>query len=59
MKDWKMGVTLKPIVFGELGTETPKVLKMIGGIRNHWKNQNHPDRSIAKIGQNTEKSPGD
>ena len=28
-------------------------------LRNKWTSRNHPDYSIIKIGQNTEKSPGD
>ena len=30
-----------------------------GGIGNQRKNRDYPDYSIAEIGQNTQKSPGD
>ena len=33
--------------------------KGTGRLRNKKTNKHHPDHSIAKIGQNTEKSPGD
>ena len=33
--------------------------KKPGGFRNQRKNRDHTDHSIAKIGRNTEKSPGD
>ena len=42
-------------------SELRKVLqdKKTGGIENPRKKRDHLDHSIAKIGQNTEKSPGD
>ena len=36
-----------------------KAEEEIGQNGNRWNNWNHPDYSIAKIGMNTEKSPGD
>ena len=41
-----------PIVVGVLGTGT-------GGLENKGKSGYHLNYSIAEIGQNTEKSPGD
>ena len=43
---------MKVTVIGILGTVT-------GGFGNKRKSGDHPNYSIIKIGQNTEKSPGD
>ena len=32
--------------------------KGTGELENNWKIRQHPDQGINKIGQNTEKSPG-
>ena len=47
-----MKVTIVSIVVGALGTGT-------GRLGNKWTSIDHPNYSIIKIGQNTEKSPGD
>ena len=36
-----------------------RIGKGTGRLRNERTGENHPDYSIIKIGQNTEKSPGD
>ena len=36
-----------------------RIGKKIGGLGNKWASRDHPDYSIIKIGQNTEKGPGD
>ena len=36
----------------------PQMLKASGGIGNRRTSGNHPDYSIVKIGQNSEKGPG-
>ena len=51
-----MKVTVIPIVLGALG-KIPKGL--VKGLGNKRTSGNHPDYSIMKIGQNTEKSSGD
>ena len=52
-----MKVRVIPIVIGTLGTiPKAKGLKESG---NNRISGNHPDFCIIKIGQNTEKSPGD
>ena len=53
-----MGVTLILIIIGALGTVPKGLEKRLRGIGNQRKNQYHPDYSIAEIGQNTEKCPG-
>ena len=63
-----MWVTVIPIVIGALGT-VPKGLEMrleeleirkeTRRIRNQKKSEDHPDSSIVKISQNTQKSTGD
>ena len=47
-----MIVTMIPIVIGALGT-------IANGLSNGLRDLDHPDYSIIKTGQNTEKSPGD
>ena len=54
-KLWNMKMTMIPIVFCALGT----IPKRTGGHGNKRTSRNHPDYCIAKIDQNTEKSPGD
>ena len=53
-----MKVTGIPIVICALET-TPKNCKRTGRLWNNWTSGDHPDDSIIKICQNTEKSPGD
>ena len=48
------------IVNGAIGTRSPKVLVRELGTVGKWRtNRDHPHFSIVKIGQNTEKGPGD
>ena len=42
-----------------LGTVTKGLVQGTGGFRHKNTCGNHPNYSIIKIGQNTEKSPGD
>ena len=51
-----MEPTLILIVIGTLGTVNRELVQ---GLRNKKTSENHPNDSIIKIGQNTEKSPGD
>ena len=53
---WNMRVT---VVGGALGTITNCIGKGTGTLENKRSSRDHPDYSIIKIGQNTEKSPGD
>ena len=61
LKNWKMLVTVIPIVVGVLGTENElqRIRKRIGRVGNRWKNGDHSDDSLGEISQNTEKIPGD
>ena len=54
-KLWNMQVTIIPIVIGAFGTVT----KGTGGLGNWRTSGDHPNDSIIKNGQNTEKSHGD
>ena len=45
--------------FGRLERPQKSLGKKTGGIGNQRENGDHPNHSIVKIGQNTEKSPGD
>ena len=54
-KQWNTKMT----VFGSLGTIPKGLVKGIVRFGNKRKREDHPDFSIIKIGQNTEKSPGD
>ena len=47
------------IVIGELGTVPKGLVIGIGRVRNRRTSRDHPNYSIAEIGQNTGKSPGD
>ena len=58
-KLWNMKVTVIPIVIGALGTLTQRIGTGTRELGNKGKSGNHPNDSIIKIGQNTEKSPGD
>ena len=57
-KLWNFKVTVKLIVVCALGT-TPKELVKGLEIRNQRASRDHLEYSITKIGENTEKSPGD
>ena len=48
-----------PIVVGVLGAVPRASLKDLEELEIREKNQDHTDHSIVKIGQNTQKSPGD
>ena len=48
-----------PIVIGALRTIPQRLGKETGRLRNQRASRDHPDYIIIKIGQNTEKSPGD
>ena len=39
--------------------DAQRISKGTGRLRNQRTRRDHPDNSITKIGQNTEKSPGD
>ena len=54
-----MKVTVIPIVTGVLGTVTKRICSGTGGFGNKEMSGDHPNYSIIKIGQYTEKSPGD
>ena len=54
-KQWNMKVTVTPSAIRALSTVT----KGTGGLGNKRTSGNHPNYRIIKIGQNTEKSPGD
>ena len=55
-----MKVTVIPIVIGAFGTVTnPLVTVPTGRIGNNNISGDHPNNSIVKISQNTEKRPGD
>ena len=51
--------TVIPIVISALGTVTKGLIKGTGGFGNKGTSGDHPNYIIIKIGQNTEKSPGD
>ena len=57
-KLWKMKVAVIPIVSGALGTIFRGLIRglELGNLRT---NRDHPNYNIVKIGQNTEKGPGD
>ena len=54
-----MKVTVIPIVIGALGTILKGLVTKVGRIGSRRTSGDHPDYIIIKIGQNTEKSPGD
>ena len=54
-----MNVTVIPIVIGVLGTIPKSFVKENGWLRNQRTSGDHLEYCIIKIGQNTEKSPGD
>ena len=47
------------IIIGVLGMVPRSLGKKTARIENQRKNQDHPDHSIIKLCQDTEKSPGD
>ena len=51
-----MKLTMTPIAMGEHGIIPEGLIK---GLRNLEISGDHPEERIIKIGQNTEKSPGD
>ena len=54
-----MKVKVIPIVVGELWMIPRGFLKLTGRVGNKMTSRDHLNRSIIKIGQNTEKSPGE
>ena len=54
-----MKVTVIPIVIGALGTVTKRIVKGIGGNENKKTSGDHAIDCTVKIGQTTEKIPGD
>ena len=46
------------ILTGALGTIPQRLGKRVGRVRNQKSSRDHPNKSIVKIGQNTEKRPG-
>ena len=53
-----MKMKVIPIVIGALGTILKKIGKRTGGLVNKKTIGDHTNYNIIKIGQNTEKSPG-
>ena len=53
-----MKVTIIPIVIGVLGTIPKELIKGLEDLEIKGR-RDHPDYSISRISQNTEKSPGD
>ena len=58
-KLWNMKVTVIPIVVGALGTIPKGLIKGLEDLEIKKTSVDHPDNCIIKIGQNTEKCPGD
>ena len=57
-KPWNMKVTVIPTVLGALGTIQKRLVKGLEG--GNWRvSKDHPNYRIIKVGQNTEKNPGD
>ena len=54
-----MKVSVIPVVIAALGTIIKLLLKWTGRLGNKRISGYHPDYSIIKIGQNTEKGPED
>ena len=54
-----MKITVIPIVISTLGTVIKRFVQEIGELGNKRTSRDHQNNSIIKIGQNTEKSPGD
>ena len=54
-----MKVTVILVISGTLRTLPERLGKGTGKVENRRTNRDHPNHSITKIGQNTEKSPGD
>ena len=54
-----MEVTVIPFIIYAIGTITERFVIGTGGLENKRTNGDHPNYSIAEIGQNTEKSSGD
>ena len=54
-----MKATVKTIVIGTLSTVTKGMVKVTGRIGNTNTSENPPKDSPVKIGQYSEKSPGD
>ena len=53
-----MYMTVILITVGALGMVGRCYRKKTGGIVNQMKGRHHTDQNIVKIGENTEKSPG-
>ena len=58
-KQWNMQVTVMPIVVRALGTIPEELVKVLEDLETRGQIKDHQDYRITKIGQNTEKSPGD
>ena len=58
-KLWKMKLTMIPIVIVATETIPKRIGKGNGKLGNKRTSGDHPDYSFIKIGQNTEKRPGD
>ena len=58
-KQWNMEVMVIPIEVGALGSILTKLVNRREALEIRWQKRDHPDESIIKIGQNTEKGPGD
>ena len=54
-----MKVTVTPIAIDAFGTVTERIVKGNGELGNKRTCGDHPICNIIKIGQNTEKSPGE
>ena len=42
-----------------ISVQSPRIVAGTGGLGNKMTSRDHPNCSTTKIGQNTEKSPGD
>ena len=58
-KLWNMKVTVIPIIIGALSTVSKRLVQGLEDLENKKTTRDHPNYRIIKIGQNTEKSPGD
>ena len=57
-KLWSMKMTVIPTVIGALGTVTKGLIKGLEDLEINGTSGDHPNYTVIKISQNTEKSPG-
>ena len=58
-KKQNMKMTVIPILISALSTVPKGLVKGLENLEKNWISGDHPNYNIIKIGQNTEKSPGD